>query len=137
MIEEIRELKIIAECNQSLKDKGIVRSYNIVGDLGEYYCKQYFDIKLNENKIKGGFDGVDNSDNKVEIKTRRTPKNNAVIYFRNILFEYLIYVELDANFKPVLVLKINKSEVVKHLNTKRKSITINQIKNKLTSSKLL
>ena len=38
------ELKIIAEALKSLKEKKIIRTKNLVGDLGEYYCKEYFGL---------------------------------------------------------------------------------------------
>ena len=36
MISKIPELKKITDCFKSLKEKGIIRSNNLVGDLGEY-----------------------------------------------------------------------------------------------------
>ena len=63
------ELKIIAEALKSLKEKKIIRTKNLVGDLGEYYCKEYFGLTLEENAVNKGFDAIDKEGKKVEIKT--------------------------------------------------------------------
>ena len=66
--DSLPELKIIAEALKSLKNKNIIRTKNLVGDLGEYYCKEYFGLTLEENAVNKGFDAIDKEGKKVEIK---------------------------------------------------------------------
>ena len=81
MIKEIPELKKITDCFKSLKEKGIIRSNNLVGDLGEYYCEQSFGITLSKNKVQKGYDGTDKKGKTVQIKTRKTPNGGASVCF--------------------------------------------------------
>jgi len=70
------ELKLIADSLKSLKTDSIIRTKNLVGDLGEYYCSQLLNLILNQNVVEKGYDAIDNNGKKVEIKTRRTPQKN-------------------------------------------------------------
>jgi len=90
MIKDIPELKQISDAFKSLKKKGIIRSNNLVGDLGEYYCQEKLEITLSENKVQKGYDGIDEEKKKVQIKTRRKPKGSASIYFKNLEFDYCL-----------------------------------------------
>ena len=56
------ELKLIAEALKTLKQDGIIRTKNLVGDLGEYYCSQLFGLTLNLNVVETGFDAFDTED---------------------------------------------------------------------------
>ncbi|WP_124980755.1 DUF6998 domain-containing protein [Nonlabens xiamenensis] len=119
----------IAKSIKSLKEKGIIRSNNLVGDLGEYYCSKYLGIELCNNKVQKGFDGKDNTGQTVQIKTRKKPKGNAVINFKNLQFDYCIFIELDNQFKVVLALKIFNTEISSNICEKRNRISINKLKN--------
>ena len=55
---QLPELKVIAEALKSLKAKNVIRTKNLVGDLGEYYCKEKFGLKLNENFVNKDFDAI-------------------------------------------------------------------------------
>ena len=129
------ELKIIAEALKSLKDKSIIRTKNLVGDLGEYYCKEYFGLTLEENAVNKGFDAIDNEGKKVEIKTRRTPVGKSKVIFRSFDFDYCIYVELNEFYEPIQFLKIEVNELVNNLEKNYKRLSVSKIK-KLISSKV-
>ena len=128
MIKEIPELKIIAECFNSLKEQKIIRSNNLVGDIGEHYCEQNFGVILSENKVQKGYDGIDENGKKVQIKSRKTPLGTAVVYFKNLDFDYCLYLELNEIYQPIEILKISKEEIYNNLCKKRQRLSVSKIK---------
>lgn len=122
------ELKCIAEALKSLKEKEIIRTKNLVGDLGEYYCKQLCNLTINKNVVETGFDAYDNDGNKVEIKTRRTPNGSGKVIFRSIEFEYCLFVELNEYFEPIEISKIAKSDITQNLDLKGDRLSISKLK---------
>lgn len=136
MISNIPELKTITDCFNSLKVKGIIRSNNLVGDLGEYYCEQNFGIILCDSKVQKGYDGVDEFGREVQIKTRKTPTNGASVYFKNLDFSYCLFVELNENYELVEVLKISREEIRKNLFKDDIRTSVSRIKNKAKNSKI-
>lgn len=133
---ELPELKIIAEALKSLKAKKIIRTKNLVGDLGEYYCKEIFGFKLEVNTVNKGFDAIDQDGLKVEIKTRRTPDGKSKVIFRSFDFDYCLYVELNEFYEPIQILKIEVNELVNNLEKNYKRLSVSKI-NKINSIKLL
>jgi len=131
------ELKVIAESLKSLKEDGIIRTKNLVGDLGEYYCQELFSITLNDSTVETGYDGYDTSGKKVEIKTRRQPNNKAKVIFRSFDFHYCLYVELNEYFEPIEILKISVSELLKYLDKKGDRLSVGKLKKKTNCKKLL
>tara|TARA_R110001592_G_C13188743_1_gene752054 strand:+ start:9424 stop:9849 length:426 start_codon:yes stop_codon:yes gene_type:complete len=136
MIKDIPELKTITDCFKSLKEKGIIRSNNLVGDLGEYYCKQNFGITLSESKVQKGYDGVDEKGRTVQIKTRKIPRGGASVYFKNLDFNYCLFVELNENYELVEVLKINKEEIFNILFKDNNRTSVSRIKSKAKNTKI-
>jgi len=100
------ELKKIAKSMKILHRDGVIRSKNLVGELGEYYCKELFNLEMHHNIVNEGFDGYDVDRNKVEIKTRRTPEGKSKVIFRGFTFSYCLFVELNEFYEPVLILKM-------------------------------
>lgn len=134
---EIRpELKLIAESLKSLKKDGIIRTKNLVGDLGEYYCQQLLGIELCKI-VEKGFDGFDSNGKKVEIKTRRQPSNSAKVIFRGFEFDYCLFVELNEHFEPMCIIKIDSNELVKNLDLKGDRLSVRKLKTKTENEKLL
>lgn len=125
---ELPELKIIAEALTSLKTKNIIRTKNLVGDLGEYYCKEKFGLKLNENSVNKGFDAIDQDGLKVEIKTRRTPEGKSKVIFKGFDFNYCLYVELDEYYEPKEILKIKVDELKNNLEMNYNRLSVSKIK---------
>ncbi len=109
-------LKIIAKAMSDLKGAGIIRTKNLVGDLGEYYCKVLLDIELHGSPVEQGFDGYDSQRNRVEIKTRRTPKSQAKVIFRSFSFKYCLYVELTEFYEVAKILRIEKKNLLNQLD---------------------
>lgn len=46
------ELGNIAHALKALKEAKVIRTKNLVGDLGEYYCSQIFNIQLHMCPVK-------------------------------------------------------------------------------------
>lgn len=133
---EIRsELKVIAFAMKSLKEAGIIRTKNLVGDLGEYYCKELFDLKIEDNAVNKGFDAIDKESRNVEIKTRRTPEGKSKIIFRNFDFSYCLYVELNEFYEPTLIIKVEVNEILKNLEKNYNRLSVSKIK-KINSIKV-
>ncbi len=85
------ELKIIAEALKSLKEKKIIRTKNLVGDLGEYYCKEYFGLTLEENAVNKGFDAIDKEEKKLKSKQEELQKGNQKLFLEalNLIIVYM------------------------------------------------
>ena len=127
---EIRpELKIIAHLLKKLKDDRIIRTKNLVGDLGEYYCRVVLNLKLENNVVNKGFDAKDKDGNRVEIKTRWSPTNKSKVIFKGFNFNYCLFVELDDFFLPKSILKIDVKEIIKNLDADGERMSVGKIRN--------
>ncbi|MBD3723703.1 MAG: hypothetical protein IE891_02685 [Flavobacteriaceae bacterium] len=132
-MEKLPELNEIAIALKSLKNKNIIRTKNLVGDLGEYYCKKLFNLKLEDNAVNKGFDAIDVAGKKVEIKTRRIPEGKSKVIFRGFDFDYCLYVELNEYFEPLEILKLDVEEIKNNLEKSYKRLSVSKIK-KLNST---
>ncbi|MBU3010711.1 hypothetical protein KO506_04820 [Polaribacter vadi] len=130
------ELKIIAESLKTLKSEGIIRTKNLVGDLGEYYCQELLKIELCKI-VEKGFDGFDTNGKKVEIKTRRQPTKSAKVIFRGFEFDYCLFVELNEYFEPISILKIDSKEIVENLDKKGDRLSVRKLKTKTENIELI
>jgi hypothetical protein len=122
------ELKLIADALKSLKDDGIIRTKNLVGDLGEYYCSQLFKLTLNNNVVEMGFDAKDNDEKRVEIKTRRTPESKAKVIFRSFDFDYCLFVELNEYYEPKQIIKVIPCEIMKLVDKKGDRLSVSKLR---------
>lgn len=130
------EIKIISDCLKTLGNDGIIRSNNLVGDLGEYYCQELFNIVLCPI-VNKGFDGYDSENNKVEIKTRRLPSDSAKIIFRSFDFDYCLFVELDDCYNVLTILKINVEDIKNNVDKIGDRMSAKKLKTKTNALKLL
>ena len=69
--------------SDELKNRNLIRTNNITGDLGESLFKTAFNWKL-ENNSNFGYDATDTKGIKYQIKTRRSDKK--IIQFGAIRF---------------------------------------------------
>lgn len=129
------ELKLIADSLKSLKADGIIRTKNLVGNLGEYYCSQLLNLTLNQNFVETGYDAVDNNAVKVEIKTRTTPEKKSKINFRSFNFDYCLYIELNEFFEPMQILKISQTEILTNVDKKNR-LSVGKLKSKAKHEKV-
>lgn len=130
------ELKLIAESLKTLKADGIIRTKNLVGDLGEYYCQELFRIELCK-VVEKGYDGFDVDGKKVEIKTRREPTKSAKIIFRSFDFDYCLFVELNEFFEPICILKIETHEIERNIDLKGDRLSVRKLKTKTNNLQLI
>ncbi len=130
------ELKLIAESLKTLKAAGIIRTKNLVGDLGEYYCQELFNIELCKI-VEKGYDGIDSDGKKVEIKTRREPTKSAKVIFRGFDFDYCLFVELNEFFEPICILKIDSQEIQRNIDVKGDRLSVSKLKTKTNNLQLL
>jgi len=133
MIDE--DLIQISVALKSLYDKGIIRTKSLVGELGEYYCKELLGVKLC-NVTEKGYDGFDMKNRKIEIKTRRLPNNSSKVSFKSFDFDYCLYVELNEFFQVKSILKIRKKEILKCKEKDRNRLSVGTIKKKTKHIKL-
>ena len=131
------ELGNIAHALKALKEAKVIRTKNLVGDLGEYYCSQIFNIQLNDTTVEKGFDGYDEHNKRVEIKTGREPANRSKIIFRGFEFDYCLYVELNEFFEPCKILKIDVEEIKQNLEAKKDRLSVGKLKHRLQSQNIL
>jgi hypothetical protein len=103
----------ISEALKILTDEGIIRTNNLVGELGEYYvCKM---LGLHRQPISSkGHDATDSDGKHVEIKTRREPQPTAKIAFTQLDFQYCYFIELNYAFEPVEVRRVSVKQLKKH-----------------------
>lgn len=101
-----------------LREKEIVRSRRIVGDLGEYYACKYLNLKLNENKNEKGVDAYDEKGRKYEVKTRRvyesgrrTSKTRRLNNLAGKDSEFLIVVVLNKTFECAGMWKMKMKDI--------------------------
>lgn len=128
------ELKSITESLKVLEDGKIIRTKHLVGDLGEYYCKEFSNLTL--NKAETGYNAIDNNGKKVEKKTRKLPSNQSKVIFRSFDFDYCLYVELNQYFEPTCIIKIESSELRNNLEKQGHRLSVSKIKNKIKNTKL-
>lgn len=121
------ELETIANALKTLKNDGVIRSKNLVGDLGEYYCKILFNLTLEPDKVNKGFDAKDIKEKRVEIKTRRTPEDKSKIIFKGFDFKYCYFVVLNDFFQPETIYKIKSSMIKKVVDKKGDRLSVKKL----------
>ena len=99
------EILLFGKLYEELREKNIIRSRRIVGDLGEFYGSQYLDLILSKNKNEKGVDACDGNGVKYEIKTRRVyesgRRKSKTRRLNNLVgkdSEFLVVVVLDRSF---------------------------------------
>ena len=121
-------LKNIADSLKELKMANIIRTKNLVGDLGEHYCEKIFNLKR-QGVVNKGYDALDAENLKVEIKTRRNPTDNAKVIFKAPFdFDYCLFVELNEHFEPIKILKIQAKEIISNLDKVGDRLSVSKIK---------
>ena len=132
---KVREqLKKIKEGFDTLKSFKVIRSNNIVADLGEHYASKLLNLTIADKKNNKGFDAVAKEEKKYEIKTRRSPdKYN----FRQLFggfsnsdrfpFDFFICVNLNSYFEPISIIKIPYNLVMNNLDSRKRFILKKEI----------
>ncbi len=100
-------LQLQASATNELLERDVVRTQNNpLGDYTEWLVANAFDLVLQSNS-KAGYDGIDSSGTRYQIKGRRvTPKNNsrqlsAIRKYEEKDFDVLVAVIYDENFNVI------------------------------------
>ena len=106
-----------------LKEREIIRTDNVVGEIGEYLAINQYNKTpglpklIRTAKSTKNIDAVSNNGERYSIKTMKT-KTTGVIHgvdtIENKLFEKLIIVQLDKNFTLKKVVEIDWKTFFKH-----------------------
>ncbi|MBS1684407.1 MAG: hypothetical protein JSS76_06615 [Bacteroidetes bacterium] len=120
-------LSQISEALKTLTDEGIIRTNNLVGELGEYYVCQMLGLRRQPISSKG-YDATDADGKHVEIKTRREPQPTAKIAFTQIKFHYCYFIELNYAFEPVEIRKVTVAQLKKHFEKGYTRVNVKKMK---------
>lgn len=110
-------IKLYGDLVQEFKERDIIRTKKITGDLGERYAVNFYNkhknvkLKLEDNSNKD-FDALANGI-KYQIKTvtqKQTGQISRVTSRENKLFDFLIIVILDDNYKMLDILELTWDE---------------------------
>lgn len=121
-------LKLYSEIPKILKEKGIIRTKNLVGDLGEYFAiKHYNDTSgfPNLQAAPPGTRNVDALSRKGERYSIKATRSNMTGVFYGVndpdskdtekqKFEYLIIVQLDEEYAVKKILELKWDTFIKH-----------------------
>ncbi len=120
-------LRLQASVTNELLHRGVVRTQNNpLGDYTEWLVANAFDLELQSNS-KAGYDGIDSSGIRYQIKGRRvTPKNNsrqlsAIRKYEEKDFDVVVAVIYDENFNVIEAVKF-PHEVVADYATYRSHV---------------
>lgn len=99
-----------------LNELGVIRSGKIVSEYGEYIVCKKLRLKQPRSSVNKGYDAIDNTGLKYEIKSRwATPWNKPTLFpiSKNQLktSDFIIYIEFDNNWNMVKLLKIPSNKV--------------------------
>ena len=121
-------LSIISQHLKLLRDNDIIRSKNLVGDLGEFYACRILRFERTKNLIEHGYDAIDSGQLKVQVKTRLNPQNVNKIIFSSFSFDYCVFVEIDELFIPKFIRKIDKNLLRTILDTRGDRLSVSKFR---------
>jgi len=147
--EDASIIKLYSEILKELKLREVIRSKNLVGDLGEYLVIDHFNNNNNLPNLKiaspsmKSYDAIDEFGKKYAIKTI-TNKVTGVFYGLNSnkslkpdieTFDYAIILKLDNNYSIEKIISLNWQQFLMHKkwHSRMKAWNLNHSK-KLESS---
>lgn len=111
--------------------KGVIRGNNWTRDIGEYYARKCYKLKLAKSKNNKGYDGIDTRGNKYQVKTRMVFDDwDFISVFqgfkkeKKFSFDYAVCICLDQRFRIVFMAKLPYYLVKKNLS-RRGSLSLN------------
>lgn len=122
----IRELlSLHTASTEELRSRGVVRTSNSpVGDYTEWLVSRALDLELASNSASG-FDALDSSGTRYQIKGRRvTARNNsrqlgAIRNLDSTNFDFLVAIVFDEAFEVIEAVKIPHTIVKKYARLRR------------------
>ncbi len=119
-------IKIYGDLIKEMKNKNLIRTKNVVGDFGEYIAIDFYS-KLCYIKLQAAptstknVDALSTKGDRYSIKCTTTTTTGTFWGLGkdcplNIkpLFEYVIVVQLDENYQPLLILEVEWDVFLKH-----------------------
>ncbi len=129
-LSDIELIKSYSKVIELLKERGIVRTKNITGELGEHYAVEYYTSTPNLPKLQAAppstrnIDAISTSGDRYSIKTiSGNNKVTGVFYGLNNpddtqvdsqKFEYLLIVILNDNFGLEKILELSWAQFLKY-----------------------
>lgn len=141
-------ISVYAEWIKELKIRNIIRTSNIVGEIGEYLAINYYNKtpglpKLVPSAISTkSVDAISSNGERYTIKTVTT-NTTGVFYgvdtIDNKLFEKLIIVELDKNYIMKRIIEIDWDTFFKHKHwhSRMQAFNLNITKDLINDSKIV
>jgi len=114
---------------KELRNRGIIKTNNLVGELGEYYTKKIYSETPNLPRLQDAPAGTKNVDH-ISVRGQRyavkSTSGNITGVFSSlpkeddgtIYFEYLIIVRFDSDYELVQVLECDWKHFVNHRKIK-------------------
>ncbi len=138
---------------EELKNREIIRTKNIIGDLGEYIAIDFYNRNTNLPKLEFAPTGTENIDaisrkgERYSIKST-SAKTTGVFYGLNSpdsleknekKFEFLIIVEFDKNYNLIKIIELEweKFLIFKKWHKRMQAWNITITKELLTNSKII
>ena len=137
-------IKLYGDLLQEMRNKGLIRSKNVVGDIGEYSVIEYFNKTKNLPKLQAAppstknIDAISTDGERYSIKCTTTHTTGIFwglsqdIKITDIkpLFEYVIILQLDEFLQPLLMLQVSWEAFFKHKHWHSRMKAYNLIINK-------
>lgn len=141
-------ISIYAKWIEELKYRKIIRTNNIIGEIGEYLAINYYNKTVGLPRLSPApistksVDAISNKGERYTIKTITT--NTTGVFYgvntsENKLFEKLIIVELDKNYVLKRIIEINWDIFFKykHWHSRMQAYNLNIKKDLINDSKII
>lgn len=141
-------ISVYAEWIKELKIRNIIRTSNIVGEIGEYLAINYYNKTAGLPKLvpaaisTKSVDAISSNGERYTIKTVTT-NTTGVFYgvdsFENKLFEKAIIIQLDKKFELKRIIEIDWKIFYqfKHWHSRMQAYNINITKDLINNSKII
>lgn len=152
-LETIEIIKLYSEIINELKERQVIRSKNLVGELGEYLVSDFFNSKMDLPNLKlsptstKSFDAIDENGKKYAIKTI-TGNVTGVFYGLNSItskaedkqiFDFAIVIKLNENYgiEKIIQLDWNQFLINKKWHSRMKAWNLNLSKKLESNCRIL
>lgn len=106
-VSVLDDLRLFAEAGNRLKDAGLLRSNNLVGDVGEWIAARYYDVPLAPTRTQG-YDLVTADHRRVQVKTLRDGNDGRRSEAGRCLgpCDLVLLIRLAPDYSPVEALEV-------------------------------
>ncbi len=127
-LETVEIIKLYSEILKELKERTIIRSKNLVGELGEYLVIDFYNTNIELPNLKlaptstKSYDAIDENGKTYAIKTI-TSNVTGVFYGLNSvtstkehkqIFDYAIVIKLDGNYAVEKIFQLDWNQFLIH-----------------------